>query len=120
MRAAQLHNEVRLLSKPKWFQTYIFDLLTTGALTLCKPVPRPERAVLSSSIATASRWQQLTTYGKRHKISEEAEDQYNPKRMNDKLFTQLKITTLSLPSYLRLARILASVVGLLVVDSETS
>ena len=87
---------------------------------LCKPVPRPERAVLSSSIATASRWQQFTTYGKRHKISEEAEDQYNPKRMNDKLFTQLKITILSLPSYLRLARILASVVGLLVVDSETS
>ena len=98
-RAAQLHNEVRLLSKPKWFQTYIFDLVTTGALTLCKNLPRPERAVLSSSIATA--WRQLTTYGKRQKISEEAEDQYNPKRMNDKLFTQLKITTLSLPSYLR-------------------
>ena len=100
-RAAQLQNEVRLLSKPKWFQTYIVDLLTTGALTVCKRLPRPERAVLSSSIATACRWQQLTTYGKRQKLSEEAEDQYNPKRMNDKLFTQLKITTLSLPRYLR-------------------
>ena len=52
--AAQLHNEVRLLSKPKWFQTYIFDLVTTGALILCKAVPRPERAVLSSSTVTAS------------------------------------------------------------------
>ena len=98
---AQVHNEVRLLSKPQWFQTYIFDLVTTGALTLCKPVPQPQRAVLSSSTVTASRWQQLTTYGKRQKLSEEAENQYNPKRMNDKLFTQLKITTLSLPSHLR-------------------
>ena len=99
--AAQVHNEVRLLSKPQWFQTYIFDLVTTGALTLCKPVPQPQRAVLSSSTVTASRWQQLTTYGRRQKLSEEAENQYNPKRMNDKLFTQLKITTLSLPSCLR-------------------
>ena len=99
--AAQLSNEVRLLSKPKWIQTYIFDLATTGALTLCKTVPRPERAVLSSETMKASRWQQLGTYGKRQKICQEAEDQYNPKRMNDQLFTQLKITTLSLPSCLR-------------------
>ena len=100
-RAAKLHNDVRLLSKPKWFQTYILDLFTTGALTLCKHVPRPERAVLSSSITKASCWQQLTTYGKRQRLSEEAEDQYNPKCMNDKLFQQLNITTSSLPIYMR-------------------
>ena len=99
--AAQLNNDVRLLSKPKWFQTYLFDLLTTGALTLCKSVPRPERAFLSSSTMRASHWQQLTTYAKRQKLSEEAENEYNPKRMNDNLFKQLKITTLSLPSCLR-------------------
>ena len=40
---AQLKNEVRLLSKPKWLQTYFNDLISTGELTLCKTVPRPER-----------------------------------------------------------------------------
>ena len=100
-RAAKLRNDVRLLSKPQWFQTYIHDLFTTGALTLCKHVPRPERAVLPSSITKSSCWQQLTTYGKRQRLSEEAEDQYNPKRMNDKLFQQLNITTSSLPIYMR-------------------
>ena len=99
--AAQLRNEVRLLSKPKWIQTYFNDLITIGEQKLCKTVPRPERAVLSSETMKASRWQQLGTYGKRQKICQEAEDQYNPKRMNDQLFTQLKITTLSLPSCLR-------------------
>ena len=99
--ASQLNNEVRLLSKPKWLQTYFNDLITTGELTLCKTVPRPERAVLPSETIKASRWQQLSTCGKRKQISQEAEDQYNPKRMNDQLFTQLKITTLSLPSCLR-------------------
>ena len=99
--AAQLSNEVRLLSKPKWIQTYVIHLINTGALTLCKKLPQPEHAVLSSENMRASRWQQLSTYGKRQKLSQEAEVQYNPKHMNDPLFTQLEITTLSLPSCLR-------------------
>ena len=99
--AAQVNNDVRLLSKPQWFQKYIFDLVTTGALTLCKTLPRPERAFLSSSMLRDSRWHQLTTYAKRQKLSEEADEEYNPKRLDDNLFKQLKITTLSLPSCLR-------------------
>ena len=99
--AARLHRELRLLSKPKWFNTYLFDLINTGKITLCKPVPRPEMAVLARSTIHASRWQQLTNTAKRQKISEEAEDQYNPQELNDNLWKQLKITRLSLPSCLR-------------------
>ena len=99
--AARLQRELRLLSKPKWFNTYLFDLINTGEITLCKPVPRPEMAVLARSTIHASRWQQLTNTAKRQKISEEAEDQYNPQELNDNLWKQLKITRLSLPSCLR-------------------
>ena len=99
--ATRLQRELCLLSKPKWFNTYLFDLINTGEITLCKPVPRPEMAVLARSTIHASRWQQLTNTAKRQKISEEAEDQYNPQELNDNLWKQLKITRLSLPSCLR-------------------
>ncbi len=99
--AAELQKEVRLLSKPAWFHTYLHDLIATGGLTLCKHLPRPEMAVLSPSEVRASRWRQLTTTAKRQKIAEHAEDQYNPKRMHDELWQKLGITTLSLPTCLR-------------------
>ena len=95
MTAVQMHNEVRLLSKPQWFHTYLFDLIATKRIHLCKPLPRPEAALLASC------WRQLKPTAKRQKIAEAAEEQYNPKVMHDGLFQQLKINTLSLPSCLR-------------------
>ena len=95
MTAVQMRNEVRLLSKPQWFHTYLFDLIATKRIHLCKPLPRPEAALLASC------WRQLKPTAKRQKIEEAAEEQYNPKVMHDGLFQQLKIHTLSLPSCLR-------------------
>ena len=95
MTAVQMRNEVRLLSKPQWFHTYLFDLIATKGIHLCKPLPRPEAALLASC------WRQLKPTAKRQKIEEAAEEQYNPKVMHDGLFQQLKIHTLSLPSCLR-------------------
>merc|ERR1711884_899313 len=88
MTAAQMHNEVRLLSKPEWFHRYLFDLIATQRIHLCKPLPRPEAALLASC------WRQLKPTAKRRKIEEAAEEQYNPKVMHDGLFQQLKIHTL--------------------------
>ena len=98
MTAVQMRNEVRLLSKPQWFHTYLFDLIATKRIHLCKPLPRPEAALLASC------WRQLKPTAKRQKIEEAAEEQYNPKVMHDGLFQQLKIHTLSLPSCLRLGK----------------
>ena len=95
MTVVQMRNEVRLLSKPQWFHTYLFDLIATKRIHLCKPLPRPEAALLASC------WRQLKPTAKRQKIEEAAEEQYNPKVMHDGLFQQLKIHTLSLPSCLR-------------------
>ena len=86
MTAVQLHNEVRLLSKPQWFRTYLFDLIATKRIHLCKPLSRPEAALLASC------WRQLKPTAKRQKIEEAAEEQYNPKVMHDGLFQQLKFT----------------------------
>jgi hypothetical protein len=99
--AAEIHNEVRLLSKPPWFGTHLFDLIATTSFTLCKHLPRPELAVLSRSEQKASRWQHLTRTAKRQRIAESAEEQYNPKKMHEGLWQHLRIPTLSLPSYLR-------------------
>ena len=99
--AAALRNEVRLLSKPPWFHTHLHDLIATYGLALCKPLPRPELAVLSGSEKSASRWPQLTASSKRQRIADSAEDQHNPKAMSDRLWQQLRMTTLSLPSCLR-------------------
>ena len=101
MDAVQIRNEVRLLNQPRWFQTYFKDLIVNGVMTLCKFLPTPERAMLTASAKQASRWQQLKPAAKRHKISETAEERYNPKVMDDGLWQQLKINTLSLPSCLR-------------------
>ena len=99
LSAAELRQEVRLLSTPKWFQVYLFDLIASRAIKLCKHLPRPETALLASC------WRHfepgLKPTAKRQKISEAAEDQYNPKVMHDGLWQQLKISTLSLPSCLR-------------------
>ena len=101
MDAVQIRNEVRLLNLLRWFQTYFKDLIVNGGMTLCKFLPTPERAMLTASAKQASRWQELKPAAKRHKISETAEEQYNPKVMDDGLWQQLKINTLSLPSCLR-------------------
>ncbi len=102
MNAAQLRNEIRLLSTPPWFQTYFVDLVRFGGLSLCKPLPKPEMAFLSPRAKEeASRWQLLKPGAKRQKISEIADEQYNPKYMDDGLWRQLKISTLSLPNCLR-------------------
>ena len=98
MTAVQMRNEVRLLSTPQWFHTHLFDLIATKRIHLCKPLPRPEAALLASC------WRQLKPTAKRQKIEEAAEEQYNPKVMHDGLFQQLKISTLSLPSCLRLGK----------------
>ena len=45
---AELRREVRLLSTPKWFQVYLFDLIASRAIKLCKQLPRPETALLAS------------------------------------------------------------------------
>ena len=95
MTAVQMHNEVRLLSKPEWLHRYLFDLIATQRIHACKPLPRQEAALLVSC------WRQLKPVAKRRKIEETAEEQYNPKVMHDGLFQQLKIRTLSLPSCLR-------------------
>ena len=97
MTTAQMRNEVRLLSKPQWFHSYLFDLVATKSIHLCKLLPRPEAAVL----ARASRWRELKPNAKRQRIGEVAEEQYNPKVMHGGLFQQLQINTLSLPSCLR-------------------
>ena len=85
MTAVQMHNEVRLLSKPEWFHRYLFDLIATQSMHVCKPLPRPEAALLASC------WRQLKPVATRRKIEETAEEQYNPKVMHDGLFQQLKI-----------------------------
>ena len=95
MSAIQMRNEVRLLSNPKWFHEYVFDLIATRRIQLCKAIPRPETAFLASC------WRHLKPHAKRQKISEAAEEQYNPKVMHDGLFQQLKIHTLVLPACLR-------------------
>ena len=98
---AELRREVRLLSTPKWFQVYLLDLIASRAIKLCKALPRPETALLASG------WRhepELKPTAKRQKISEAAEDQYNPKGMHDGLWQQLQISTLSLPSCLRLGK----------------
>lgn len=101
MTTVQMRNEVRLLSQPQWFHTYLFDLIATKRLHLCKPLPRPEALLLPEAASLASCWRQLKPTAKRQKIAEAAEEQYNPKVMHDGLFQQLKINTLSLPSCLR-------------------
>ena len=87
------------LGVPKWFQEYLFDLIASRAIKLCKQLPRPETALLASC------WRHfepgLKPTAKRQKISEAAEDQYNPKVMHDGLWQQLNISTLSLPICLR-------------------
>ena len=95
MTAVQMHNEVRLLSKPEWLHRYLFDLIATQRIHACKPLPRQEAALLVSC------WRQLKPVAKRRKIEEIAEEQYNPKALDDGLFMQLKISNLSLPSCLR-------------------
>ena len=99
LSTAELRREVRLLSTPKWFQVYLFDLIASRAIKLCKQLPRPETALLASC------WRHfepgLKPTAKRQKISEAAEDQYNPKVMHDGLWQQLKIHILSLSSCLR-------------------
>ena len=99
LSTAELRREVRLLSTPKWFQVYLFDLIASRATKLCKQLPRPETALLASC------WRHfepgLKPTAKRQKISEAAEDQYNPKVMHDGLWQQLNISTLSLPICLR-------------------
>lgn len=98
---AELHNQLRLLSKPAWFSRYLVDLFATGSLKLCKPLPRPEIVVLMPGERGASRWQHLTTTAKRQRLAESAERQYDPKAMHDELWQHLGMTTLSLPSCLR-------------------
>ena len=44
--AAELRHEVRLLSKPKWFQVYLFDLIASRAIKLCKHLPSCWRGVI--------------------------------------------------------------------------
>ena len=68
MAIFQMRNEVRLLSKPHWFHTYLFDLIATERIHLCKPLPRPEAAVL----ARARLWRQLKPNAKRQRIEEVA------------------------------------------------
>ena len=97
--AVQMHNEVRLLSKPAWFPRYLGDLITMKRIMMCKQLPRPEAALLGR--LDRDLWQELTPVAKRRKIEEIAEDKYNPKALDDGLFTQLKISVLSLPSCLR-------------------
>ena len=100
--AGELHREVRLLSMPKWFQVYLFDLIASRAIKLCNQLPRPETALLASC------WRHfepgLKPTAKRQKISEAAEDHYNPKVMHDGLWQQLNISTLSLPICLRFGK----------------
>ena len=95
---------VRLLSKPKWFPLYLNDIIFTGELDVCKFLPRPEMVFLPSVCQKSSRWQewqQLTTTAKRQRIAEAAEEQYNPKQIDDALWQRLRMNTLSLPSCLR-------------------
>ena len=72
------------LGVPKWFQEYVFDLIASRAIKLCKQLPRPETAL------RASCWRHfepgLKPTAKRQNISEAAEDQYNPKVMHDGLW----------------------------------
>ena len=72
MAIVQMRNEVRLLSKPHWFHTYLFDLIATERSHLCKPLTRPEAALLASC------WRQLKPHAERQKIEEASEEQYNP------------------------------------------
>ena len=92
MTNVQIRNEVRLLSKPQWSRTYLYDLIATRGIRLCKTPPRPETALLPS------RWRHLNPTAKRQQIAEAAEEQHNQKVMRDGLFRQLKIHALSLPS----------------------
>ena len=55
---AALRNEIRLLSKPKWFPLYLNDIIFTGELNVCKFLPRPEMAFLPSVCQNSSRWQE--------------------------------------------------------------
>ena len=98
--AAEIHNEIRLLSKPAWFHTYLHDLIGSRKLVLCKTLPRPEEAIISKS-ERASCWQHLTKTAKRKHIADKAEEQYNPKMMQNDLWKQLNISMFSLPSSLR-------------------
>ena len=100
MAAIQMHNEVRLLTKPQWIPLYLYDLITFKSINLCKQLPRPEAALLASRWRPAA-WEQLKPTAKRQKIEEAAEDQYNPTGMHDGLFRQLRIDTKSLPNCLR-------------------
>ena len=95
MAIVQMRNEVRLLSKPHWFHTYLFELIATERIHPCKPLTRPEAALLASC------WRQLKPHAERQKIEEASEEQYNPNVMHDGLFQPLKIHTLSLPSCLQ-------------------
>ena len=87
--AGELRQEVRLLSTPKWLQVYLSDLIDSRAITLCKKLPRPETALLASGWRHEQ--EELKPTAKRQKISEAAEDQYNPKVMHDGFWQQLKI-----------------------------
>ena len=92
LTAVQMRNEVRLLSKPQWFHTYVSYLIATTRIHLCKPLPRPEAALLASC------WRQLKPTAKRQNISEAAADQHNPKRMQAGVWQHRTMNRLSLSS----------------------
>ena len=48
MATVQRCNEVRLLSKPHWLHTYLFHLIATERIHLCKPLARPDAALPAS------------------------------------------------------------------------
>ena len=93
MTVVQMRNDVRSLSKPQWFHTYLFDLLATKRIHVCKQTSTQTRSRIAAAAQTNSK-----AVGDRRSCHEE---QYNPEVMHDGLLQQLKINTLSLPSCLR-------------------
>ena len=53
MAAVQMRNEVRMLSKPPWFHTYVFDLLATKRIHLCKPPTQTRSSIVGQLLAAA-------------------------------------------------------------------
>ena len=98
-RRADLQRENRVNNLPDWVRNYLFDLVTTQRMRLCKPFPYQEEFLLSRS--EARHWRQQTVTAKRKHLEEVADEKQEPKSLPKELWTMLNVSRVSLPIVVR-------------------
>ena len=97
--SADLQRENRVNKLPDWVRSYLFDLVSTKQMRICKRLPYQEEFLLHRS--EARHWRHQTLTAKRKHLEEVADKKQEPKSLPAALWTMLNVSRLSLPDVVR-------------------